>query len=545
MGSFWAVSGAVLPAFPKAFSAILMGSSRPLPNGWLALDSLLSEYNYWSQPALLATFMQTGVRSLRYPGGAIGQFWDWSTGRMLSDPLLDLFIPPGLSPTNTNSNYPLQHLSIPQAQVIYTTNFTHGNLRLKNQGSADPTADAAPALQSAIEALEFASSNNISISHIELGSGFIPHGEDWIYSLGEFLFGHQKDGLPDYPTVAASWARSIKAAFPAARLAYNGGDLSTPEQDAFHVNWNRAAIQRLESESSVEAAAIQLFIPADLGVEHLTNPGEGSAGEQQAQYQALHDPASLRALFNAPHARLESLFGSQASSMPIRQSRFRIWVTGFNLDDPIGAVRHTWAHGLAVASYLGALLRQPQVDVAVLHNITGQRCGAFLDKNAFNRLWLDFPGLDLFRLKSSLPEKGLSAAGWALAFFAQAMDSMDTAVPLHFSDLPADQVWGWQFTHSRSPVARFILANLTDSPVTTSLSGLTGDQPITLTTLQANPASYITGIDLPQYPEFSLHRTQFKLSPDKLFTIPAYGLMKAETISPKGSGHLFLPFISR
>jgi hypothetical protein len=533
---------------------LLPGSARALPSGGLVgIDGrLVNSSHPWTNLAdLLPAFQNSGIQMLRYPGRNVADAWDWQSGWLDPNPTLTPFLPPEQQYLQTiqNRTYPLNDLSITSSRMIFTPGMACRNLRLGASPNETPLAASEPALQHTLAALTAADQHSIAIDWIELGDGFCETAI-WHGSLGQKLFAGSADEPSDYPAVAAHWSQALHLARPSTKIAFHGASYLTPTADPQVLNWNQRTWQALAQESAIDAMAVQLFLPASLGI-NAASPGGwwGSTDEQCAQYQALHDPQVLADFLTSADQLLAQFLATGAGN-GLLQTRFQLVVSAFNLADPIGTVRHTWAHGLATAAMLNALLREPRVALAVLHNLTDVPHAAFLPLNGqFESLLLPPAELDQARLQASLEPYTAGPAARVAALFAQLMNGMQTATPLAVSVSSSALIWGWLFSNASGTRGNLLLANLTPELVWVdsdalfqAISFTIGEA--TFTTWQAEPTQFITGANRSAYPEFSLTVSQQPIPMDGQLPLSPYSLSTAWQLFPPADTHfIHLPII--
>ena len=542
----WAISAELAAGLRLA-----PGQARALPpGGLLGIDGLLvNESHPWVNLIGLQTaFQNSGLSLLRYPGRNVADAWDWENGWL--DPNAKLI--PYLTPTQEqlqkirSIKYPLSDLQALDCRVIFTPSLAYHNLRLCDDPSAAPLAAAEPALEHTRNALVDANQRNIPIDWIELGDG-LSDTPFWQGSLGQKLLGGSTaEPYSAYPAIAACWSEALHGVRPSARIAFHGASFLTPPVDPLLAQWNRHAWQTLAPNSAVEAMAVQLFLPASLGVP-LVGSGAlyGTPEEQIAQFRALHDPQILAGLFVSAAGLLDRYLASGGGA-GMSDTRFQLIISAFNLADPIGVLRHTWAHGLAIAALLNSFLREPRVVLAVLHNLTDPPHAAFLQTSGqFNSLQLPETDLDPARLQASLEPFTLGPAGRVASLFSSLMTGMEAAIPFGAEDSANPLVWGWLFTNGSGSRANLLLANLTGEPVWVNWPTFFQALPFhpddsSLTTWQAQPTQFITGANRSAYPEFSLTISQHSIAPDGLMALPPYSLTTVWQLTAQRSGKFFL-----
>jgi hypothetical protein len=245
---------------------------------------------------------------------------------------------------------------------------------------------------------------------------------------------------------------------------------------------------------------------------------------------------------------------SANSGADLRQSRLEWWISTFCLRDPIGALRHTWLHGLLTAQLLDAFLSEPKVALIGLRNIGQAPAGAFYDHLQFFDQLLLTPadGVDLPQLQQSLSLNTLTPAGRMLVLFASAAQGMHQATRLAIASDPADLAWGWLFTASGSrPGANLLLVNLSPQALPVDLTALKAHLPplttwvgASVTLRSAPPAAFISGVNRPDFQAYSLNEVQVTISEDHRLTLPPYSVAAASAQLLRGALN-YLPLVSK
>ena len=536
------------------------GTARPIPADFLALDSMLVDWPYPGEPdpaRLAQPLLNLGLRNLQAPGWRVADVWDWETGAVDANPYLSPLLPSELALLQKFPPHfiPLASLGGSACQGSLSLGLTDRNLRLTGHSSGDPLVNAAPTLQRAVDAIHAANTGGFPIQRVEMGDQFL-EVLNWYGQLGYFLFEELDgpSGQTHYPRIAKAWASAIRQTYPDVQFAVRAKAFGSASGDPVLALWNQNLLRDLDADGNIAALALHLNLPGTLGVTCQPAHGEwGTPEEQHAEYSALQNPVQREAFYNqAFHYLADMLAGEANSGVDLRTSHKQIWISTARIDDPIGGVRHTWAHGLATAALLHSALRQPQVAHMTLHNLTGVVSGVLLSPLTFRFLQLEpTDGVNHDRLEASLRAASAAlaptAGGWALKLFAQALDGVASAAPLTTDSLPEALLWGWLLTPANSSQnQRVLLANLQDTPQTVDFSGLDRLEPTTGTSYQASPTAFITGLDQPDFPEFSLrcapstsldHGT-LVLSPSSLT------LVQMQRRKESSDSSVFLPFIT-
>ena len=212
-----------------------------------------------------------------------------------------------------------------------------------------------------------------------------------------------------------------------------------------------------------------------MGIKTGAGSGWGDAAQQKQQYALLREPDALRELFLQPPAALQTWLGqSLGDGRALRESGLRFWLSAFHLNDPIGALRYTWAHGLLLANALQSALREPLIDLAVLHNTADLYHAAFFSSlQPFAQLLLDdADGIDGTLLRSSARPGERTALGQVFALFLAASSGASSAQPLALEPHSDPLAWGWVFYGSSGRPRSVLLGNLSEAGVSVDLSAV-------------------------------------------------------------------------
>ncbi|HQR28485.1 MAG TPA: hypothetical protein PLP61_15690, partial [Nocardioides sp.] len=309
------------------------GPPRPLPAGFLGLNGNNTARRLaWDRADLGAALEALGPGSLRYPGGTIGNYWDWRRGWFQRHgPWPGQTVDGTVIARFDNSLTPYAvALRRSGAEAVFMLNL------LTAEGRVSRPAASARLLADQIAFLQRAAEAGIAVNRIELGN--------------EFYLG--RPNAPDYPRrfatareyarEASRWAAELRTAFPDAGIAavatHAGGTSGR------RTRWNTGLLAEL---TGVDAVTMHPYIPV-------------TGRRAQRGFQAL---------LALPQVCAERL--AQGSLSATRG--LDVWVTEFNLFDrtPDRRVAGTWAHGLMVAAYALLLAQQPAITLLQLHNVVG------------------------------------------------------------------------------------------------------------------------------------------------------------------------------
>jgi len=454
------------------------GRTHRISPAFLGYNGNLSSFDRpWDHDRLVDASRRLGVATLRYPAGSIGNVWDWDRGWVSADLDYARTIRWVSNLVRSDKRYPLDNLAKGVERVgfepVFVLNPVHHTI------------------EEHLGHLAHLESMGVPIRYVELGN-------EYYFGRGADAYIHDK-----YPTAeayakdATRWAEAIKRRFPDARVAAvgsGGGPAHTSERRRF---WNDGLVPALGD--AVDAITIHKY--AGHGLDGLlegnnmeqaggTYPGRvAPPNVQRAIHAKLATPEGVAYMFTRPAAAWDHML--ERTTIP----DMPIWLTEYNLSDHTGAVRNTWAHGLFIAAYLDAFLRDGRVTLTHFHNLYGS--------NLFPAIVSD-GGLQETALDVAMPSAeqfDLTAPGIVLAHLAQAMNGRDRATQLDLANAPMTRVgdraypaaFGWRFDGGDQPGPAYVVANLSAEPLSMSSAGFDGVNRVEQ--VSASPESFVAGLD--------------------------------------------------
>jgi hypothetical protein len=436
-------------AAATTISARRSGSARPLSRSFFGLNGNNVQSGLtWDRADLDAALAELRPGGLRYPGGTIGNYWQWSSGGFQPNGPWpgDTGAPP-IDDSLTPFKVGLQHSG---AETLFVVNM------LTVDGRLATTADTSRMIQDQITFLQAAAGAGISVTRIELGNEF--------YLAGPAAGAHGSDYTTRFPTAtayaqeASVWASALRAAFPAAQIAAVGTDAAGVNM-ARREGWNAAVLADL---SGANALTLHPYVPV-----------KDSA-------------ATTQAVLSLPYQRLQSLVATEFPQLAAKG--LGAWVTEFNMLDETSTLAFdgTWTHGLFVAAYALMLAQNPIVTLIDLHNVLGDAgTGALFDST------------DGFGAPTPVTQfLGRTAIGAAFATLFQASSVSTTARPLTFPGGPlldglAPGLVGLEFTGGGQH--QVVIVNLAATDTTVNVSSLFSTTFHWSRTTAAQPSTQITG----------------------------------------------------
>ena len=249
--------------------------------------------------------------TIRYPGGALANYWDWQNGS----------VDQPATTSSTGGLKPGRH-----HDYGFTLHTLQGIVR---ETGTTPVFDLnllTSSLPNQLLMLKTAQSLGIPVRYIELGNEFY-------LNFGSYL--RVFPTAASYARTVARWAPAIRAEFPGAQIAAVG---SLPQLTARERSWNRTLL-------SIAGADINAVTLHDYS---------GPSGRDP-------DPAQVL-------ASAQTSWRSTLQVMAAIPSRYRIWFTEFNLSqqgrsggEPARGT--TWIHGLYAAEMMALFDQSPRVEL--------------------------------------------------------------------------------------------------------------------------------------------------------------------------------------
>jgi len=380
----------------------------------------------WADPNLRRAIKQVGIQTVRFPGGDVGNYWDWKNGTVYplgkasktEDTLNAL-----ANLTRATGTYPIYNLNV----------MTLDNAVLR-------PADLSQAIANQRHMLDAAHALNLPVQDLELGN--------------EFYWSSTDHNLA-FPTAAAyasamnEWTASLKHDLPNARIASMASIPSSG--DARTKNWNSAVIGKIHGVDAVTLHRYDSII--DGGVWNGTSPD----------------------------AVLSNVFSDWAKILsdevkPIETAKLHIWVTEFGGLKDCTSNTHftgTWLEALNQAQMAIQFLSTPSIDQIELYNVTGNT-GSLMFQNT-SSYWNTCTNRDMtFHATSG----DLTATGQAYALLGSALKQARYVYPVAFPEMPPvrpkigaayPSVTGVALTGEAN---KWILMNLSAKPLTLRYPGL-------------------------------------------------------------------------
>lgn len=380
----------------------------------------------WDDPTLLRAIKQVGIQAVRFPGGDVGNYWDWQNGTVY---------PLGKASKTQDTLSALSNLArATGVYPIYNLNVMTLNNAILHR------ADLSQGISNQLRMLDAAHDMKLPVADLELGNEFFWGSPD------------QSRAFPaatDYATEMNQWAASLKQAYPYARIA---AVASIPASRPVRTQtWNAAVVGKIRD---VDAFTLHRY----------DNILDGGIWDG-----------------TAPDAALGHVFTDWATIVsgevrPIEKAKLHIWVTEFGgMQDCTAKASFmgTWLEALYQSQMAIQFLSTPSIDQIELYNITGST-GSLMFQNT-SSYW------DACQNKSITfhgTYGDLTATGQAYALFGAALKHAKAVTPLGFPEasvvrpkagLAYPAVTGVALTGEKD---QWILLNLSSKPITLRYPGM-------------------------------------------------------------------------
>lgn len=311
------LAAGALPAasYAQPVRFVASGPARPLPLVGFNNNVLTSPLE---APAYRDTLATLRPQLLRYPGGTVGDYFDWRTGWVDRDAL-----PPD-HPWRT-----LEERALPPETMLAHFGAV-GARPFVSLNAFSSTLTREMALLRRLGAL------GAPVTHVELGNEY------------NFEFPQYAQRYPtaeDYGTAMIPWIDSLRVAAPGARVCVIGSSPS-PSADERRRTWNARLFPLV---GGADAACFHPYFSADAAL--------------------LARPEPLPALMAVVHRRWQAFQADELAALP---AGWEAWLTEYNLfAQDVEGVRTTWSHGLMTALYSLLLMQDARVTVLLPHQTAG------------------------------------------------------------------------------------------------------------------------------------------------------------------------------
>lgn len=341
---------AIQPSAPAA-------AKRTLSPDFLGINTRAKIPGFWENDTDQANLRRLGVGHLRFPGGTVGNYYDWTTGALLTPDA------PHPHQNQAAENYRLEQLLTAHettgVEPIYVLNMVTSH-RIAGYGSA---------LDSQLAMLHHAKDIGLPVGNIELGNElYATVYDEQAHPLSEVNMQGFLDA-PDYYATATQWAQQIKTDFPDVKISLvntvvRSSDVTNQNR---YYDWNRdlAAVDL----GDIDAMSMHYYTRAGL----INDPDAYNtlAEAQEAQWDRFNSPVGIDQAIGHAFSFMDDV---QNNTLPPPEAPQ--WVTEFNLMDKVGLVARTWTHALFTTAMFFKMLEDPSIEFVAPHSFHGQKFGA-------------------------------------------------------------------------------------------------------------------------------------------------------------------------
>lgn len=377
----------------------------------------------WDKAEFINKIAELNPGNFRYPGGTVGNFWDWRTGYYNEiGKTVNVIAPSASGPLP----YKLDHVKMVYdrtgAAPVYLINMLTS------------TYDEQLAM------LKYAQSIGLPVEYIEMGNEYYldDHPENYNYLT-------VYPETTDYTDMCRVWTAGFRREFPKARISLIG--VNTPASWTKRPRareWNTVVMNHMEG-IACDAITIHIY------------PKNGLAAP--TPYDMIGQSLASVAQEKVLDASIRSEYG--------------LWVTEYNFESGSNPFPGQWVHGLAAALMSAQLIVMPRVEMICFFNLTaGKSASAIFDA-------------DVSIKGQTAPKYALSATGEALKMISKAQRGATSVKTVHFSENPQvstqkqgkiNTLYGFMFGGERP---RLLLINLGSEAKTVTTDGL-GFAPVSL-----------------------------------------------------------------
>ena len=419
-------NGAV-PAPSGVLTPVPSGAARQLSPMTLGVNTQCRQGPSWDDHRFLDQIATLRLQNIRYPGGTIGDFWDWRTGMLMQQDMHDPKTPVPINKAAKKINrYTLDDFKkaldrSPGATAVFMLNMLTDNL------------------QDQIEMLKYARKIGIAVKYAEMGNEYYLsyHGGDYkTQTTGDYV--RRFPTATDYANESKRWMEALRKEFPGIKLAINAMNydgvnspwLSHPRSKS----WNS---ELMAANAGADAAIIHIY----------------------TDNSKADDPAQS---FYYTKKRIDENVTWINESLP----GMPIWFTEFNIKSDRNRYPCSWMMALHTIFQTCEMMLIPQGDFVCYHNLTAET-----------------PIALIFNAKDAVPVKRggdqtvevqpleMSASGYGYRMLGDAMVGARSLQALNFPDAPTMKVedttmplvWGYAIQAAKSEK---LILNLSNVPVT-------------------------------------------------------------------------------
>lgn len=403
-------SSGTTPTQNGATTTTQLGGSRQLTPYFLGYNDVPIHSPSWTDSSFASAAAQLKPATIRYPGGTVGNYWDWQKGG---------FVPQA---RNQQLNTPIAPYRLQELQTgLHATGATP--VFMLNMLTSD--------LNYQLEMLRTAKSMGIPVQFVELGNEYYLKTQDYVNKFPT---------AQDYGTAATTWIQAIRQEFPGVKISAVGSiGGGSGQNDQRQNNWNKDVLQTLKGN---DAMTIHVYAAIKLSGDSKGKNKTGGNGNNTT----ISSTDSIN-IANQVGGLLYTRLNNLTQTVQGLPSNTELWFTEYNIIDRTNQadIAYAWIHGIYATAMTLSLLEQSQSYLVCFFEMVGQ--------TGFETIYY---GQGLKRNSGvSLPTYGLTASGYTMSLLADAMKGMQSAAPINFgsnstvqsssnASFPALQ--GWSFT---------------------------------------------------------------------------------------------------
>ena len=401
---------------PDAVGLTLSQQSKTIPQNIFGYNTQSIKGPGWDKAEFINRIAELNPGNFRYPGGTVGNFWDWRTGYYNEiGKEVNVIAPSPAGPLP----YKLEHV-----KMVYDRTGAAPVFLINMLTST---------YEEQLAMLKYARSIGLPVEYIEMGNEYYldDHPEKYNY-LTKF------PETTDYTDLCRVWTAGFRKEFPEARIALIG--VNTPASWTKRPRareWNTVVMSNMQG---IECDAVTIHIyPKNA----LASP---------TPYDMIGQTLAAVAQGKVLDASIDS--------------KYKLWVTEYNFESGSNPFPGQWGRGLAATLMSAQLIATPRVELICFFNLTaGKSASAIFDA-------------DVSIAGATAPKYALSATGEGLKMLSKAQRGAVTVKTVRFSDNPQldtqkhgkiNSLYGYLFG---GDVSRLLLLNLGPEAKTVATDGL-------------------------------------------------------------------------
>lgn len=422
---------------PDAISLSLMQPGKTIDESIFGYNTQSIKGPGWDKAQFMDKIAELNPGNFRYPGGTVGNFWDWRAGYYNEiGKTVNVIAPSAAGPLPYKLDHVKRVYELTGAKPVYLINMLTSTY------------------EEQLAMLRHAQSIGLPVEYIEMGNEYYldDHPENYNY-LTVF------PETTDYTDRCRIWTAGFRREFPKARISLIG--VNTPAAWTKRPRareWNNVVMNNMEG---IECDALTIHIYPKNGLDSPT------------PYDMIGQSLASVAPEKVLDASIDSKFG--------------LWVTEYNFESGSNPFPGQWVHGLAATLMSAQLIATSRVEMICFFNLTaGRSASAVFDA-------------DVTIKGQTAPKYALSATGEGLKMLSRAQRGATTVNVVRFSENPQaatqklgkiETLYGYLFGGD-SP--KLILVNLGAEAKTVAVDGL-GFPPAWFEQVSgASPETVVTG----------------------------------------------------